>query len=482
MAIISPETPPPSVQPNIADHSSDGYIMYIVGGILMVIMYTTVGLALYAKLTIRKRIASYDSVKLGKYGTHMYDMSAAQNPDEGFIITYFANWMTALVWPFAKSSFFLMYLEMFRTITWQRYAIYFGLFVNWAFYAAILVTILSYTTPAPGQTWAQEFSSLHYDRTLNWAIPISSGNLIIDLYILVLPMAPIWNLQMRIKKRLGVMVIFATGLLACIASSLRIYLKTDLIHHEEDISYYEFPVLVMGLVEMCLGISASSMPSLVLLIRHNGSGLIRVLSRITSRTPFYKSQREEFSDQNDFSGDSDRFPLENILPAVSKRPSPMVKIDDRHNRRQDQSVRTYIEADCIAKQVTRDQIHMNYGFDVEYEDQAYAGSKRATQLTADTLRLELVPFNAKARSDTTCTLGQTCFGDFRLPESSLDRPIEETIAARAQGVDGIERILFMDHSAEVVAQIWKGATGRLWCGANTASTKVNMSGQLILME
>ncbi|KAJ5945493.1 hypothetical protein N7454_002332 [Penicillium verhagenii] len=395
MVIISAETPPPGVQPNIADHSSEGYIMYIVGSILMVIVYLTVGLALYAKLTIRKGIASYDSVELGEYGTHMYDMSAAQKSDKGFIITYFANWMTALVWPFAKSSFFLMYLEMFRTITWQRYAIYFGLFMNWAFYAAILVTILSYTTPAPGQTWAQEFSSLRYDRTLNWAIPISSGNLIIDLYILVLPMAPIWNLQMRIKKRLGVMFIFATGLLACIASSLRIYLKTNLINHEEDISYYELPVLIMGLVEMCLGISASSMPSLVLLIRHNGSGLIRFLSKVTSRTLLYKSQGEEFSDPNGFSRDSDRFPLKNISPAVSKGQSPMDKMDNRHKRHEDQSVRTYIEADCIAKQVTRDQIHMNYGFDVEYEDQAYAGSKRATQLMADTLRLELFPFNAK---------------------------------------------------------------------------------------
>ncbi|KAJ5889621.1 hypothetical protein N7504_010431 [Penicillium tannophilum] len=109
----------------------------------------------------------------------------------------------------------------------------------------------------------------------------------------------------------------------------------------------------------------------------------------------------------------------------------------------------------------------------------YAGSKRAMELMADTLRLELIPFKVKVLcivTGATQTQGQTYFGDFKLPEDSLYKPIEETIAARAQGQDGSERMPLMEYSSQVAAQIESGATGRFWCGANSASTKAAMSG------
>lgn len=101
------------------------------------------------------------------------------------------------------------------------------------------------------------------------------------------------------------------------------------------------------------------------------------------------------------------------------------------------------------------------------------------ELMADTLRLELIPFKVKVLcivTGATQTQGQTYFGDFKLPEGSLYKPIEETIAARAQGQDGSERLPLMEYSSQVAAQIESGATGRFWCGANSASTKAAMSG------
>ncbi|OGM42617.1 short-chain dehydrogenase [Aspergillus bombycis] len=109
----------------------------------------------------------------------------------------------------------------------------------------------------------------------------------------------------------------------------------------------------------------------------------------------------------------------------------------------------------------------------------YAGSKRALELMADTLRLELIPFHVKVLCIPTGavrTQGQTYFGDFKLPDNSLYKPIEETIAARAQGQDGVERMPLMDYSSQVAAQIENGATGRFWCGANADRTKATISG------
>ncbi|KAJ6021162.1 hypothetical protein N7540_006666 [Penicillium herquei] len=87
---------------------------------------------------------------------------------------------------------------------------------------------------------------------------------------------------------------------------------------------------------------------------------------------------------------------------------------------------------------------------------SYAGSKRATELMADTLRLELIPFHVKVLCIITgavATQGQTYFGDFKLPETSPYKPIEGKIAFLAQGQDGTERMPLLDYSSQVVAQI-----------------------------
>ncbi|KAJ5740684.1 hypothetical protein N7493_000556, partial [Penicillium malachiteum] len=110
---------------------------------------------------------------------------------------------------------------------------------------------------------------------------------------------------------------------------------------------------------------------------------------------------------------------------------------------------------------------------------SYAGSKRSLELMADTLRLELIPFDVKVLCVVTGavqTQGQTYFGDFELPEDSLYKPIEAKIAAHAQGHDGTERMPLIEYSEEVVAEIEKGATGRFWCANNAAGVKLGISG------
>ena len=117
-----------------------------------------------------------------------------------------------MVWPFAKLSFFIFYLKLFRPNIWLRYAIYFGAFVNCAFYFAVVVFTLCFTAPAPGQTFADAFLSPRYGRMFNTTIPIASGSLVLDLYIFCLPVAGVWNLQLSTRRKLGILAIFLTGL------------------------------------------------------------------------------------------------------------------------------------------------------------------------------------------------------------------------------------------------------------------------------
>ncbi|POS74528.1 NADPH-dependent 1-acyldihydroxyacetone phosphate reductase [Diaporthe helianthi] len=106
----------------------------------------------------------------------------------------------------------------------------------------------------------------------------------------------------------------------------------------------------------------------------------------------------------------------------------------------------------------------------------YAASKRSLEIAAETLRLELAPFGVGVLEVVTGavkTKGQSYFGDFKLPEQSLYKPIEGVIASRAQGNDQLPRMETAEYAAAVADQILSRATGRFWYGNNAETTRLS---------
>ncbi|ROV92533.1 hypothetical protein VSDG_06699 [Cytospora chrysosperma] len=93
----------------------------------------------------------------------------------------------------------------------------------------------------------------------------------------------------------------------------------------------------------------------------------------------------------------------------------------------------------------------------------YAASKRSLELAAETLRLGLAPFGADVLEVVTGGVqskGQTYFDDFKLPEQSLYKSIENVIASRAQGKDQLFRIETAGYANAVADKIASRTTGR----------------------
>ncbi|ROW07491.1 hypothetical protein VPNG_07060 [Cytospora leucostoma] len=86
----------------------------------------------------------------------------------------------------------------------------------------------------------------------------------------------------------------------------------------------------------------------------------------------------------------------------------------------------------------------------------YAASKRSLELAAETLRLELAPFDVDVLEVVTGGVksrGQTYFDDFKLLEKSLYKSIEDVIASRAQGKDQLLRMETAEYAAAVADKI-----------------------------
>ncbi|KAK2603637.1 hypothetical protein QQS21_004218 [Conoideocrella luteorostrata] len=111
----------------------------------------------------------------------------------------------------------------------------------------------------------------------------------------------------------------------------------------------------------------------------------------------------------------------------------------------------------------------------------YSASKRALEIVADTLRLELAPFGVDVLEVVTGGIksqGQTYFGDLKLPPQSLYKSIEGTIVSRAQGNDGMDRMDTMEYAELVTDEIIKRSTGRFWCGVRADETRMATTSQV----
>ncbi|KAJ4386899.1 hypothetical protein N0V93_009798 [Gnomoniopsis smithogilvyi] len=87
------------------------------------------------------------------------------------------------------------------------------LFVAVRFYAKIALRrkLTGDDFPDAGQTWQQGFMNERYTKSLNMTIPIAAGSLFLDVYIFIIPLIAVMQLQLSHKKKMGVVAVFATG-------------------------------------------------------------------------------------------------------------------------------------------------------------------------------------------------------------------------------------------------------------------------------
>lgn len=113
---------------------------------------------------------------------------------------------------FAKLSLFMLYYRLFRPQKVIRYAIVLGIAFSFLLYSGI--TIGSGITCAPhvGHSWDLMSEAKCSRNTIVWVI-LGIANLVLDIFLLILPFPVILPLQLSVKKKIGVLAISMVGLL-----------------------------------------------------------------------------------------------------------------------------------------------------------------------------------------------------------------------------------------------------------------------------
>lgn len=113
---------------------------------------------------------------------------------------------------FTKLTFFLVYLQIFQPFKWLRTCVYLGATVTTLFYVVTELFWIVAMTPIKAQTFLSVGASPAQLRALVLSVPTAAVGLGIDVYLLVLPVTAVMQLQLPTRHKIGVILIFLTGI------------------------------------------------------------------------------------------------------------------------------------------------------------------------------------------------------------------------------------------------------------------------------
>ncbi|OAL62460.1 hypothetical protein A7C99_7045 [Trichophyton rubrum] len=226
--------PPPGVTPNIIDPPSQ-----LSGNIAL----HTVCLTL-ATAAVAMRVYTRTIVTCTKMGADDYFCLAS------FWFT-FAQYVYLILTATIKLTFLFFYRRVFSPQTLSNILITFGItFVTVTHVAILFATIFSCSPIA--RAWNIAIPGRCINPTI---LPYLSGALssATDLYVLILPIYPVWNLHMKLRRKIKLLGVFGLGIFAVAASLVRLA-ETPVLKSSPDATWNISRLAVWAVIEANVGI------------------------------------------------------------------------------------------------------------------------------------------------------------------------------------------------------------------------------------
>ena len=148
------------------------------------------------------------------YARHIWDLPLDELHT---IISYVKIILAEIVvgtvsWLFSKLSILLLLFRLFSPNKLTRNLLFLG--IGWALAITVITLVLAGAMCAPrqGESFDNPALSSRCSHQKPWPTVHSVLILILDFYILYLPIPRIWRLQLSLKRKIGVLSIFMTGI------------------------------------------------------------------------------------------------------------------------------------------------------------------------------------------------------------------------------------------------------------------------------
>ncbi|KAM0803752.1 hypothetical protein BDR22DRAFT_696860 [Usnea florida] len=230
--------PPLGVLPNFVNPPSFQASVDDLEGVFVSFMLVAVAIRIYVRIKITKLwgwddytciaaafgslahvIVYVEMFKVG-FGRHLWDIRALTllNTHNTRILS-----SDGVTYPFtvcfAKISILLLYLRIFKLDRTLRLAIHAGLLFTTLWYTAIMGVAIASIVKCNGLAQLSNQFCLNYEKPV--VVMNAVINVVTDFYILILPVPCVMKLQTNKKRKIGLLLVFASGLVSCAASLTR---------------------------------------------------------------------------------------------------------------------------------------------------------------------------------------------------------------------------------------------------------------------
>ncbi|KAF3482730.1 putative Integral membrane protein Pth11-like [Arthroderma uncinatum] len=261
--------PPPGVTPNIVDPPSQWNGNIALHTVCLTLATTAVAMRIYTRTIITRTkmgvddylclvsfvlTVAFSALMIKSYtlgiGRHLWDTPPLWLSDALKYFT-FAQYVYLILTATIKLTFLFFYRRVFSPQTLSKILISFGIvFVSTSHVAILFATVFSCSPIA--RAWNLAIPG----RCINPVIlPYLSGALssATDLYVLILPIYPVWNLNMKLRRKIKLLAVFGLGIFAVAASIVRLA-ETPVLKSSPDATWNISRLAVWAVIEANIGI------------------------------------------------------------------------------------------------------------------------------------------------------------------------------------------------------------------------------------
>jgi len=160
-----------------------------------------------------------------------------------------------------KLSLLLMYYRIFRVPYFKKMAWIVGVFVM-AWVVCITFLFVFICVPVE-KLWYPDIPGRCINQVATW-IANAASTILTDLIILLLPVHPMWKLQLKTREKIGLMAAFGLGFFVVFASAYRTSVLFT--YSATDPTYTLAPTVGWTAIEMSAGIVSACLPTMLPLI------------------------------------------------------------------------------------------------------------------------------------------------------------------------------------------------------------------------
>ncbi|KAF2767033.1 hypothetical protein EJ03DRAFT_276931, partial [Teratosphaeria nubilosa] len=181
-------------------------------------------------------------------------------------IFYFDEMLYIAALPIIEIAICCTYLRIFPQHGFRK-AVFVALGLNLGYVVAFMVVTMFQCTPvnAAWLTWDKEHGGTCRDiNAQSWAS--AATNIVLDIFVVVLPMPVLWQLNLNPRKRLLVMLMFRVGFFVTFVSILRLHLLVKF-GNSRNITYDYKQVGYWTVIEVNTALCCACMPGIRNLLR-----------------------------------------------------------------------------------------------------------------------------------------------------------------------------------------------------------------------